>query len=379
MSIGSGCREELSRLRRTPFDLALLTIAPVLLLASMAAMIFPGSLHCLGVIVVDRDGGPTARAIVRNIIATPTLDLVGETPDIGAAMSAIRRERAVAVLVIPQGLDARRPGTQPVELFYEAQFLAAGSLTSTFVELATAAALAGSAAGASAGAALASLRPLLPGVHVRLLGNPTLSLEWYLGLLLGPGVLHLAIAVTMIGSLGLLLEDGSFAAFARRTPAPVATLAGRLIPHVLMGTLLGIAWFLWMTLVRDYRFEGPIVVVAFALLLLNLATAGLALLLIAVTRNTATSLSGAVIIAGSALAYSGASLPINGAPLVARIWNAVVPLTHYLHMQMDVAIDASARPLLIEAAALLLYPLVAGGIGMVLIARSGRREGGKPA
>jgi ABC-2 type transport system permease protein len=47
--------------------------------------------------------------------------------------------------------------------------------------------------------------------------------------------------------------------------------------------------------------------------------------------------------AGSALAYSGGSLPIEGAPTVARFWHQVLPFTHYLTAQMDQFLGAPAR------------------------------------
>ncbi|OYY91701.1 MAG: ABC transporter [Sphingomonas sp. 28-66-16] len=373
MSIAAGFRAELARLARTRFDLALLTLVPALLLASMAAMIFPGSLRALKVVVVDRDGGPLARQIIRNVRASPRLDLVGVTPQIGPALSAVRREAAQAVLVIPPAAGLLRD-RQPIEILYQAQFLAAGSLASTYLELATADALARAAAQQAQLAGLEGVRRRVPGLHIRLLGNPTLSLEWYLGLLLGPGVLHLAIAVTAIGSAALLMEDGSFAAFARRTRAPATWLIGRMGPHVLAGTLWGALWFLWLTLARGYRLEGSLSIVVAALFLLFVATVAIALLLIAVTRETATALSGAVIVAGSALAYSGASLPINGAPWPAQLWSAILPLTHYLHLQMDETMGAALRPVLVEAGVLLLYPLLPGGLALWLMTRAGARR-----
>ncbi len=372
MSIAAGFRDEIARLRRTRFDLALLTVLPALLLASMAAMISPGSLSGLKVVVVDRDGGPLARAIVRDIEASPRLELVGVGAQAGPALSAIRQEQAQAVVIIPRGVGLLRGDGAPVEILYQAQFLAAGSLTSSYVELAVGEALAEATSRQARVGGQELVRRALPGLHVRLLGNPTLSLEWYLGLLMGPGVLHLAIAVTAIGSVGLLMEDRSFAAFARRTRAPVGTLVGRLGPHVLAGTVWGTAWFLWLTLARGYRMEGELAIVAAGLFLLFVATAALGLFLIAVTRDVATALSGAVIVAGSALAYSGASLPINGAPLLARLWNAALPLTHYLHLQMDETMGAALRPALTEAAILLVYPVLLGGAGLWSIARAGR-------
>ena len=104
MSIAAGCRAEIERLARRRFDLALLTIVPAILLASMAAMIWPGSLNGLRVIVVDRDGGAVARSMIRTINSTPRLKLVEITGQIGPALSAVRREQAQAVIVIEAGI-----------------------------------------------------------------------------------------------------------------------------------------------------------------------------------------------------------------------------------------------------------------------------------
>lgn len=371
MAFAAGLRSELARLARNRIDLALLTVMPAVLLLSMAAMIFPGSLSGLKVVVVDRDGGPVARAILRTLDASPKLRLVGVTPQSADALAAVRREEAQAVLIIPHDVGSLQ-SPQPVEILYQAQFLASGSLASTYLQLAAAEAVAEAAT--EQGRLIGPGTPgQATGIHIRLLGNPTLSLEWYLGLLLGPGVLHLAIAVTTIASLGQLMEGKSFAAFARSTPARVAWLIGRMTPHVVAGTLWSTLWILWLILARGYRLEGSLAILLAGMVLLFVATVSISLFLIVVTREVATALSGAVILAGSALAYSGASLPVNGASWFVQLWNAVLPLTHYLRLQMDEAMGASLRPILIEGGTLLLYPLLPGGLGLWLIARAGKQ------
>ena len=366
-AIVAGWRGEIARLLANRFDLALVTVVPAFFLFLMGAMVSPGTTRHSAVMIVDRDGGPVARAIQRGVAASPALRIVGVTPDIGAALSAVRSERALAVLVIPKKVGTR--DAAPVEILYEAQFLAAGALAQSNLRAVVSATLIEGAPRLLGNADLGALHLAAPQVRVTLLGNQTASLGWYLGLLLGPGVIHLAFAVTAIGSLALLIEDKSFARYAATQERPALTLIGRLGPHVLACWLAGIAWTIWLTVWGDYRFLGSVVAVVVALLLLALATVGVGVLLIAATREAATALSGAVIIAGSALAYSGASLPINGAAWYVLIWNALLPLTHYLRMEMDLVIGAHARPLIVEGVVLALYPLIAGGGGLWLIAR----------
>ncbi|HWK40468.1 MAG TPA: ABC transporter permease [Croceibacterium sp.] len=364
--------EELARIVRTPLDLFLLTLFPLILLGTMAAMIFAGSPYPLKTVVVDRDGSALSRQIVSNVAATPQLSVVARTPDLSEALSMVRSEQAVAVLIIPQGVGTRGAGESPVEILYQAVFLSTGALASTYLRVAVEATLLGEAPDIRQIEGVGALRTALPGVQVTILGNPGASLEWYLGLLLGPGVLHLLIAVTCIGSAGLLVQDKSLAGFARSARRPMTELAGRLTPHVLAGTVWGALWMLWLVLARGYHVNGSVLAIVGGMFLLFAATAALGLFLLAVTREVSTSLSGAVIIAGSALAYSGASLPLTGGLWIARAWSDVLPLTHYIALQMDQVLGASAWPALRAAGALLLYPLIAGGAATLLIRRAGR-------
>ncbi|MET4897825.1 ABC transporter permease [Sphingomonadaceae bacterium jetA1] len=364
-----GFGAEIRRIGATRVDLFLLTAMPLLLLAAMAAMIFAGSPRGLKTVIVDHDGGVLARAITRDIAASPDLRIVAETPDLGAAMAMIRREDAVAAVVIPHGVGTRVAQGAPVEIFHQALFLSTGALAATHLRVAVLAALAQAAPDQAGLRGVAATRLPLPGVTVTLLGNPTFSLEWYLGLLLGPGVLHLLIAVTAVSSVGALMRERSFARYVTASAAPGTALAGRLAVHVVAGSIWGTLWLLWLTLARGYRVEGSLLLIVLGLILLFAATVSVALLLVAATRTVSTSLSGAVILAGSALAYSGASLPLAGASLFARVWSAILPLTHYVTLQMDQVLGVAPAPMLHAAGALLLYPIVAGGAGLGLMLR----------
>lgn len=367
-AMARGWWAEIARLRRSRVDLILLTVMPALLLALMGAMISGGSLRDEPVVIVDRDGSAVARAIRRTIDGSPMLKVVAVLPDIAPALSMIRSERALAVLVIPRGVG--RADAPPVEILYQAQFLASGSIAQAAMRAAATQAIAQATPRLVGANGVVSLPIPLPGVRVTLLGNQTVSLGWYLGLLLGPAVIHLLFAVSAIGAVAPLMVDHAFASHARATPHARWNLVGRLGPHVVACWLWGIVWIVALTLLGDYRFLGSIWAVAAGLGLLSLATIGVALFLIVVTREVATALSAAVIVAGSALAYSGASLPIDGAAWFARVWSAVLPLTHYIRFEMDVMIGAHTRPLLVEAGAMLLYPVLAGGAGLWLFGRS---------
>lgn len=371
-AFGADCRAEIAHLRRDRFDLALVTIVPLILLALMAGMMIGGSPKGLGVVVIDQDRSATSRAVIRAVGRVPALAITAQSETLADALDRVRREEAQAILILPPGLGTVRPDvTAPrVEILYQTVFLSTGALSSAFLQASVGAALAERLPAAAGAPGAPLLAGPLPAVQVTVLGNPGFSLEWYLGLLLGPAILHLLIAVVCVASVGRAIEDGSLAPWARRVGHPAAAVAGRLTPYVAIGTLWGIAWLFWLTLARGYRFDGQIAAVALGLVLLFMATAAVSALLVAATRAVATSLSASVIYAGSALAYSGASLPITGAGVVPRVWSAALPLTHYLTLQMDQTIGADARAFATQAAILLLYVAVAGGGAAALLHRA---------
>ena len=368
--------EELAHLWRDRFDLALLTLVPLVCLVVMGGMLSRGSPSGLGVVIVDQDRSVASRSIVRAIGAVDALTIVDDVSSLSEGFSAIRRERAIAVVVLPSGLGGARTAATPrtIEIFYQTAFLSTGALTSALLQATITADLVGQAPTNAGVGGIALLRVPLPGVQVTLLGNPTASLEWYLGLLIGPAILHLLIAVTCAASLGRELVGGSMGPWAIRVGAPVMAAAGRLLPHVVIGTLWLCLWLLWLTLGQGFAFTGAIGLVAFGGLLLFVATAAISTLLIALTGEVATSLSASVIYAGSALAYSGASLPITGGIAVARIWSAILPLTHFVTLEMDQMIGVDIVIWAEQAAILALAALVAGGGATLLLRRQARQS-----
>ncbi|MEG3165249.1 ABC transporter permease [Sphingomonas sp. PB2P19] len=367
---------ELAHLWRDRFDLALLTLVPLVCLVVMGGMLSPGSPRGLGVVIVDQDRSAASRSIVRAIGAVDALTIVDDVSSLSEGFSAIRRERAVAVVVLPSGLGGARTAATPrtIEIFYQTAFLSTGALTSALLQATITADLVRQAPANAGLAGIALLRVPLPGVQVTLLGNPSASLEWYLGLLIGPAILHLLIAVTCAASLGRELVAGSMGPWAARVGTPAMAAAGRLAPHVAIGTLWLCLWLLWLTLGQGFAFAGAIGLVALGALLLFIATAAIATLLVTLTGEVATSLSASVIYAGSALAYSGASLPITGGVAVARIWSAILPLTHYVTLEMDQTIGVDIGIWARQAAILVLAALVAGGGATLLLRRQARRS-----
>ncbi|MEG8024840.1 hypothetical protein QP162_11010 [Sphingomonas aurantiaca] len=115
--------------------------------------------------IVDQDRSTASRAIVRAVGSVDALSVIDSVSTLSEAFAAIRRERAVAVVVLPRGLgSARRAATPPtVEIFYQTAFLSTGALTSALLQATITAELARQAPSQSGLAGVALLRVPLPG------------------------------------------------------------------------------------------------------------------------------------------------------------------------------------------------------------------------
>lgn len=371
---GRALRAELRHLARDRWDLAGMTLVPALLLLLIGAMFWQGSMRRLPIIVIDDDQSSASRAVVRAIDAAPLVRIAALRATEAEAVDAVRRGAANGLVHLPKdlGTGIARHRTPVIRILYNASFLSAGSQAASGAASAIQAATAGLVVDQLSGHALPPDPTRRFAVEAVPLNNAASSFEWFLSTLIYPAVLHLVAAVTCAMALGRELEDRSLRAWASRSGAIVPALLGKLLPYVAAASLFGVAWLLFVTLGRGWRVEGSIAAIVAGQALFYLGTAAISALLVAATRETATALSVCAVYAGSALAYAGATLPLNGGSGFARFWSNVLPLTHYLALQtgqlggQDLA--AAIPPLL----ALLAYVLIPGGLAWLLIRRQAR-------
>lgn len=348
-------------LRRNPSDLGLLVIFPLGAIAIIAAMLIGGALRQVPVAVIDEDQSAVSRALARHVAASPTLQLVGTSASPQQVQRLLRSETVYAALHIPHGVaEGLARHTRPVlTVYYNATFLTSGKLAESAIDDAVTAALA-EALPEQLNAVLPVLRRSVPVVQSTVLFNAATSFEWYLQALIHPAVLHLLVACASVVALGRLLHGGSLAAWAAGQRNLPLALAGRLAPGVLIISAWGAVWLIWLCGVRGWRPEGSLLLIWLGQVALYAATAAVSAALVTISRDVGSSLSTSAVYAGSALAYSGGTLPLIGASWFARHWSALLPFPHYLTLQMDQFLGAPPALGLQGLGVLLLYTVAAG-------------------
>ena len=367
---------ECARLRADPWDLALATWIPLLALALLAWMFTAGVPRELPVAVVDHDNSAVSRELVRTLDAVPGLRVASRPAGLPQAWSEVRAVRTFAVVHVPAGTERQilRGGSAVVFAHYNASHQTAGQTVLRGIGeavQATSAHLVRREVALAGGPQAARQPPLR--VQATVLANAARSYEHFLLGLLFPALLHLAACLAMVSALGRELRDGSAGAWLGECGDHLLpAVAGKLAPYLLLFTAYGTLSLVWLAAIRG-GVAGSAVLLIAAQAAMYLAYGGIALLLVGATRNLGTSLSLTGLYAGTSLAFSGGTFPVQGAPLFAQVWSQMLPFTAYLKLQaQQLDLDAAWTASLSLLGTLLLFVLVAGGAGLRLYGRGAR-------
>jgi ABC-2 type transport system permease protein len=372
-AFGRALTAEIGHLGRDRWDLALLFVQPAILLALVAAMLFQGVARELPIAVVDEDQSTLSRAIIRDVDASPTVKVVPAS-DLASAFSEVRSERAQAVVFIPGGLVQGfvRPPAAAVQIFFQAIFFSTGESVGSAINTSVTDSLKEHAPELLSSHGLPAARRVEPRVQLTVLGNPAGSLEWFLTSLIQPCVLQLVVACMTVAALGRELEQDTFAGWARRSGGVTAALAGKFLPYVAVTSVFGAIWLVWLVLFRGGQVDGSLTLIVIGQVILFTGTAAISALLVAATRKVQDPMVFSVIYAGTAIAYSNASLPLKGGSIIARTWSQTIPYRHYIDLQMGQFLGEPFSEALRPLSILVLYIVVAGA-GAVLLLRKAAR------
>ncbi|MDM0047317.1 ABC transporter permease [Variovorax dokdonensis] len=328
---------EIAWLARSPWDLALLTIAPLLTLVVLGAMFIQGSARDLPIAVVDADHSPISRQLVRNLRASAQVQVVAEPDQLEQAWTMARQTKVWAVVLIPEGLQrdvlAGRQGQ--ISLYQNASFYSVGALAGRGVDAAVSALQQQVLPElARAHNVPAALRVQVPRIQATMLFNPQLSYEWFLEALLQPGILHVLLSCAVAVAMGRAMKaDGQAAG--RGFGANTLALAGMLAPYVVAFTAWQMAGTAWLCGWRGWGVHGSLAMLLAGQVALYACYAAIAAVVALLLRDTYTTLSAVALYGGPAMTFSDATLPVLGAPVFTQVWSQVLPFSHYVRLQME--------------------------------------------
>ncbi|WP_114392044.1 ABC transporter permease [Oleisolibacter albus] len=353
---------ELGWLRRRRLLAGLAVFVPLTLLALLTAIFSAGIATRLPIGVLDLDGSPLSRSLIRMVDAAPDTEVALRVSDLGDGRNAILSGRIHGLLMLPRHIERDvQAGRRPeVVFFYNTQTMTTGNLVLRAVNAAVPAAAAGlrlslrTAQGQDTDLAQAALSPIPVQVHA--LFNPTLNYAHFLLAALLPAVLQVVVVTVTAYSVGLDVETPHRLHILHRLGGGLwPALAGKVLPYTFLFLMvLGLSdWVLFGWLGLPLRGNGALLLAGS--LLFILAGQLIGMLLALVLRPMASAVSIGTLLMAPAFGFMGVGFPRMGMNGFAQGWGMGLPGTWYLLARIDQTIRGapaalSLKPLLILAA-----------------------------
>lgn len=373
-------RREWGRLRASPWDWAMVSWVPLLVLALMCWIFSAGQPYRLPIAVWSEDSSALSRQLVRMLQATPGLEVRQTILNRGEAADALLRREVYGVVHIPPDLETHvkqgRGGT--VTLLHNAQLATASSLLQRDLKQAVGTLSAGveMQTAAKRGTPHQVLQVQMEPIKTQLVAlfNVSTNYEQFLAAALIPALIHILAMTAGAWSVGRELRDRTLGDWLSPDgqPADVASVAaalfGKLLPPAVLLWGSGMAALLYLALLRGWTVAGSMAWIAVGLAALVAVSLACGAALAAITLSLRTALSGAGLLSAPAFAFSGMGFPLLAMTGSARSWALAMPYTHYARLQVEQwqmgAPVVQTLPVVagLLLAALLLFALASAGL-----------------
>lgn len=332
----SVARRECSVLLRTPVYWFCMIIFPVGVTLFFTSLMNEGQPVEMPVGVVDRDGTPVTRALIRRLDAFQTSRVVAGYADISAARRAIQRNEIYAFLYIPEGTtDGLLSSRQPkISFYYSNASLTAGALL--YRDLKTVSTLGSAAVGQAAMRARGLtdlqistfLQPVVIDLHP--VNNPWINYNIYLSTILVPGVILLFVFLISAYSFGTELKFGRSRHLLKTAGGNVyAAVLGKLLPQTLIFLTIfyGYLWYVFGYL--HFPHPGGTGMIMLLGLLAVLSAQGFGVFIFGLMPSLRMSLSVCSLWGVLSFSTCGAAFPVFAMDAPVEGLSLLFPLRHY--------------------------------------------------
>jgi ABC-2 type transport system permease protein len=332
------CAREIAYLRAHPWDLALISWFPALVMALAWAIFAQGVNVKLPLALVDEDHSPSSRRLGIALEAARSTTIAVRPSTLEEAWPAVRERRVYAVLHVPADWErrSRRGDPLPVVLYTNEQFHAAASSIANDLVGAI-----GSVAGERGLTAVAALGGGFAGaerrvgavrIELRTLYGPQLSFERALAGAFLPTILHLFALGGGAYAVGREFRDRTAGAWLESAQGSiVGALIGKLLPLLFCFALMALGVIAWLAGYRGWTANGSNSVWFLGLFTLIIACCAIPALLVALTGSLRMALAVAAVANVTGISFTGFTYPLFSMTTAAKVWSAIVPF-HYFYV-----------------------------------------------
>ena len=347
-------------LGRHGWDRLMLIWAPLVTILLMWWIFSAGQITKLPIGVWDEDHSGPSRQLIRYLNAAPGVDVVEQYTDELQAEHALKSVDVYAVLVIPKDFSAHLKTSQPspVALQYNAQFSTHSGVILRAVQGAVGTFSAGVEIRArnKRGQSYTQAKDTLSPIRTSAVSLFNLSTNYQLTLAatIIPSLLHILGMVAGAYAIGREIRDKDLRKWlqfsadeSNKNHEPnywdiVFALNGKLFWAMLSFTVWSALTLFLVSRLSDASIWSWLVSFV-ALWLMMLISLWLGVICSVATISLRLGLSLTAFITAPAFAFSGIAFPATAMPTGAGIWSKILPLTHYLKLQVNqLQMDAPA-------------------------------------
>ena len=322
-----------------PWLLSLVSWLPPLSFLLIYGIFYQGLARDLPIGIVDLDQSSLSRSMTRYYDASPALRVANLYPSPQEGIKALRGGTIYGLILLPPDMekDAILGHTPEVEAFYNNQFLLIGKLVKSAVLRVHATSVARidtlknlSSSTPVIGQAMAAAVPI--GSQMTPLFNLNNNYAQFLVSAIIPAAWQIFIVMTTVLCIAGELRRNGLASWLGTHPC--RALLTRLAPYTLLFWLHGISFLLGMFVFLGWPMHGNLGYLIFCQLLTVCACQSVGALIFFLSKDPARSLSLAAAYAAPGLAFMGVTFPATDMTLPARIWRSLLPVSHYIDVQI---------------------------------------------
>jgi ABC-2 type transport system permease protein len=383
--VRGACAREIAYLRAHPWDLALISWFPALVMALAWAIFAQGVNVKLPLAFVDQDHSPGSRSLAVALEAARSTAITARPTTLEEAWPLVRARQVYAVVHVPADWERRsqRGDPLPVVLYTNEQFHAAATSLSNdligAIEFVAGGRALTTLAGLGGGFAGAERRAGAIRVELRTLYGPQLSFERALAGGFLPAILHLFILGGAAYAIGREYRDRTAGTWLESSHGSiVAALIGKLLPLLVCSAVLAVGVVAWLAGYRGWTANGSVLVWSLGLLSLIIVCCAIPAMFVGLTGTLRVSLAVVAITNVTAISFTGFTYPLYSMTTAAKVWSAIVPFHYFYEIQQQqwnigAPLSMSAAPFTVLWGVFIVVPLA---IGIPLLAKRCRDPSG---
>ena len=343
--ISEVAKREIRMLLHRPFYIFSTIVVMIFSCIFFTSLLSSGAPRKMPIAIVDMDQSTISRRVMHELEGTPSVTIKRVTMDFATAREALQRGEVYAILLIPERFYADLASMKrPTMTFYvNNAYTMAGS--TAYSQLFTLMNLASGAfqrevlrkKGMPDDLIMKRVQPVAIDTH--LLANPWSNYAVYLLAVILPGILGVIILMITIYSIGSELKwKTSREWLAVGGDNFALSMIGKLLPHTILYTILGISLNILMFRILDFPVMGSLLWLNVGMFLYVLAMEGLAICFIGLVPVLRDALSVGALIGMLSFSLSGFTFPAMGMLSWVQSIIYLFPLRHYYLIYVNEAL-----------------------------------------